>query len=85
MKMKAQGGVAGVGGASAAATAVASVSGSAEATPVPLRRDSIRHISFIAPSHVAGESLHVLHVRVHVHVRTQRCFNILCIYQATVF
>ena len=56
------GGVAGMGGASAfggGGAGVAGAPGSAEVTPVPIRRDSIRHISFAAPCHIAGESFNI--------------------------
>ena len=62
MKNKAySGGVAGMGGASAfgGGAGVAGAPGSAEVTPVPIRRDSIRHISFAAPCHIAGESFNI--------------------------
>ena len=58
MKNKAHGGMVGMGGASAvggAGVGVTGAAGSAEATPVPVRRDSIRQISFVAPCHIAGE------------------------------
>ena len=58
MKNRSHGGVVGVGGASAiggGGIGVASAAGSAEVTPVPVRRDSIRQISFVAPCHIAGE------------------------------
>ena len=58
MKNKAYGGMAGMGGASivgGAGMGVTGAAGSAEVTPVPVRRDSIRHISFVAPCHIAGE------------------------------
>ena len=56
MKNKAYGGVGGaspIGGAGVGV--VAGAAGSSEVTPVPVRRDSVRHISFVAPCHIAGE------------------------------
>ena len=63
MKNRSHGGVVGVGGASAAGAGVGSATGSAEATPVPVRRDSIRQISFVAPCHLAGNC--VITSRIH--------------------
>ena len=60
MRNRSGAGVAGVGGATGAAAGGASAAASNEATPVPLRKDSVRHISFVAPSHIAGESVSYL-------------------------
>ena len=60
MKNRSQRGVVGVGGASVVGTGATGGVGSAETTPVAVRRDSIRHISFAAPCHVAGETIILL-------------------------
>ena len=60
MKNRSHGGVAGMGGASASGAGVVGGASSAEATPVPVRRDSIRQISFVAPSHMAGECCYLV-------------------------
>ena len=85
MKNKAHGGVGGasvVGGR--ASVRASSAAGSAEVTPVPVRRDSIRQISFVAPCHIAGETFHkslalcTEDVGIYNPILARTLFTILC-------